>query len=218
MTILEVASVSDGNPHPILAAHRLSRKGKVVTERCVLRLTADGLELVEIAPGVDLDRDILALMQFEAQIATHLKTMDQRIFHEDPMGIKDDILQPPLAARFTYDAEENLFYVNFEGLEIKTAEEISAIEDEVGRRLQPVSRRVNAVVNYDNFVIAPGLMDDYTDMVRRLVEIHYADVTRYTTSTFLRMKLGEALERRNVSPYIYESREEAEQRLQQGDA
>ena len=119
----------------------------------------------------------------------------------------------PLEARFSYDAEENLFYVNFEGMEVSKVEEISAIESEVRTLLEPLGRRVNAIVNYDNFHIAPGLMDTYTEMVRRLVDTYYADVTRYTTSTFLRMKLGEALERRNVSPYIYESREEAEARL-----
>jgi propionate CoA-transferase len=46
-------------------------------------------------------------------------------------------------------------------------------------------------------------------MVQYLVDRYYCATTRYTTSTFLRMKLGDALSRRDVAPHIYESREEA---------
>jgi len=57
------------------------------------------------------------------------------------------------------------------------------------------------------------LDDEYTDPVKDLEERFYAGGTRYTTSTFLRMKLGESLEKRNVAPHIYESREEARKAL-----
>jgi propionate CoA-transferase len=50
-------------------------------------------------------------------------------------------------------------------------------------------------------------------MVKYLVDQYYTGVTRYTTSTFLRMKLGDALQRRDVAPHIYESSEEARQAL-----
>ncbi|HRC60488.1 MAG: acyl CoA:acetate/3-ketoacid CoA transferase [Propionivibrio sp.] len=63
-----------------------------ITERCVFRLVADGLELIEIAPGVDLERDILAQMTFRPAISPQLKTMDARIFRDEPMDIRDDIL------------------------------------------------------------------------------------------------------------------------------
>ena len=84
------------------------------------------------------------------------------------------------------------------------------------RALKPAGRKVDAIVNYDNFSILPELVDEYSEMVTYLMEHYYADVTRYTTSTFLRMKLGEALQKRNVAPYIYESREEAHQALKTG--
>ena len=48
------------------------------------------------------------------------------------------------------------------------------------------------VVNYDNFYLAPALTDDYVALVRRLAERYYASVTRYTTSSFLRLKLSAA--------------------------
>jgi propionate CoA-transferase len=53
-----------------------------VTERAVFNLTAEGLELIEIAPGVDLNRDVLEHMSFRP-IIRDVKTMDPGIFKED---------------------------------------------------------------------------------------------------------------------------------------
>jgi propionate CoA-transferase len=58
-----------------------------VTERCVFRLTQHGLELIEIAPGVDLERDILAQMAFRPRLAADLRLMDARIFAPGPMDL-----------------------------------------------------------------------------------------------------------------------------------
>jgi propionate CoA-transferase len=63
-----------------------------VTERCVFRLTPDGLELCEVAPGVDLERDILAGMGFRPLIRPDLRLMDGRIFRDAPMGLRNDLL------------------------------------------------------------------------------------------------------------------------------
>ncbi|MEI7613944.1 MAG: acyl CoA:acetate/3-ketoacid CoA transferase [Betaproteobacteria bacterium] len=63
-----------------------------ITERCVFRLVESGLELIEIAPGVDLDRDILALMEFAPKVSPTLKIMDLRIFRDEPMNLRPDIL------------------------------------------------------------------------------------------------------------------------------
>jgi propionate CoA-transferase len=58
-----------------------------ITERCVFRLCAEGLELTEIAPGVDLDRDILAHMDFKPVMRTPPVLMDARIFGHGKMGL-----------------------------------------------------------------------------------------------------------------------------------
>ena len=63
-----------------------------ITERCVFRLVESGLELIEIAPGVDLEKDVLALMEFRPAISPNLKTMDERIFCDAPMGLRSEIL------------------------------------------------------------------------------------------------------------------------------
>jgi propionate CoA-transferase len=63
-----------------------------ITERCVFRLVDVGLELIEIAPGIDLERDILDQMAFRPAISPTLKTMDPRIFRDESMGMRDDML------------------------------------------------------------------------------------------------------------------------------
>ena len=58
-----------------------------LTERAVLKLTPDGLMLTEIAPGVELEQDILAQMEFRPLISPELREMDHRIFQAGPMGL-----------------------------------------------------------------------------------------------------------------------------------
>ena len=180
-----------------------------VTERCVFRLMPDGLQLVEIAPGVDLERDILAHVGFTPVIDGDPKPMDERIFRDEPMGLKDDLLSVPLEARFTFDAERNIFFINMEGMSIRTPDEAEAISAEVEKRLAAVGGKVAVAVNYDNFYLAPDLADTYASAVRSLAERFYESVTRYTTSSFLRLKLSGHLSERGLSPHIYESRQEA---------
>jgi propionate CoA-transferase len=60
-----------------------------VTERAVFRTSDQGLELIEIAPGVDLERDVLGQMGFRPKISEDLKTMDERIFRNGRMGVGD---------------------------------------------------------------------------------------------------------------------------------
>jgi len=90
-----------------------------------------------------------------------------------------------------------------------TKDNVDAIRTQVEKHLAPLGKRVFGVVNYDHFTILPDLMDAYSNMVKDVVDRFYSGVTRYTTSSFLRMKLGDSLERRNVAPHIYESSDEA---------
>ena len=179
-----------------------------ITERCVFSLSPGGLELVEIAPGIDLQRDIISQMEFVPIIKSPPRLMDARIFDSKPMGLRAMLLRLTLGERFSYDADKNIFFINFEGHKVTSADDVEAIRAEVELALSGLTVRPHAIVNYDNFSIAPEVIDAYSDMVTGLVSRYYSDVTRYTTSSFLRMKLGEALHRRSVATYIYESPEE----------
>jgi len=72
---------------------------------------------------------------------------------------------------------------------------------------------VPALVDYDNFTVLPDVLDAYTDMVRDVATRRYSRVTRYTTSAFLRAKLGDALLERGVAPHIFESVADARKHL-----
>ena len=184
-----------------------------ITERCVFRLGEEGLELTEIAPGIDLERDILARMAFRPVIRGAPRLMDEAVFRDAPMGLRERMLAIPLARRLTYAPEQNIFFINFERLAIRSAQDIDDVRAEIEKTLAPIGKRIYAIVNYDNFSISPELVDAWSDMVKRLVEKYYWGVTRYTTSSFLRMKLGDALAHRGLAPHIYESAEEAHHHL-----
>jgi acyl CoA:acetate/3-ketoacid CoA transferase len=58
-----------------------------VTERCVMKLTPQGLVVTEVAPGVDIERDILGQAGIPLAIANNVRQMDAALFHEDRFGL-----------------------------------------------------------------------------------------------------------------------------------
>jgi propionate CoA-transferase len=72
-------------------AEREGRAAIFVTERAVFRAVGGTLELIEIAPGIDIERDIIPFMAFQPRVAANLKLMDARIFRPEPMGLLADI-------------------------------------------------------------------------------------------------------------------------------
>ena len=211
--------------HPLLSGLPAARakKGKVVLAEEAVRVIRDGdtiatggfvgIGFADSDPNWPVPAD-LSIMDFRPITKGSPRLMDARIFRPEPMGLKEDLLTLTLEERLTYDAEENLFFVNFEGFAVKTALEVQEIKDAVEKIVAPLSERVYTIVNYDNFTILPDVVDEYTDMVKHLVDNYYSGVTRYTTSTFLRMKLGDALKKRDVAPHIYESGDEARKALE----
>ncbi len=184
-----------------------------ITERCVFDLSPQGLRLIEVAPGVDIERDILAHMEFVPSIPQPPRLMDARIFQTAPMGLRDQLLSMPFEQRFFYDHQQNVFFINFEGHTVKSLDDVAAIAAAVTDRLRPLGHKVYTIVNYEKFSIAPDILDDYLAMVTGLMDNYYSAVTRYTTNGFLKIKLGDALKQRQVAPHIYETADEARQYL-----
>ncbi|MEY3123838.1 MAG: hypothetical protein RLZZ573_358 [Pseudomonadota bacterium] len=164
-----------------------------VTERCVFHLAGSvehpALELIELAAGADLQRDVLAHMEFLPLISPQLKMMDPALFATDTMGLRARMLATPLAHCLELDREHRLLFINFEGLSIESQDQIDTIETLVCQLLEPLGERVAVVANYDSFLIPPPLMESYTGMVQRLTQRFYSRVTRYGTGGFLKARL-----------------------------
>ena len=71
-------------------ANQIQQPVLYITERAVFELRPEGVTLIEIAPGIDLQTQILDQMEFKPLIDDDLKTMDSRIFRDEPMGIRND--------------------------------------------------------------------------------------------------------------------------------
>jgi propionate CoA-transferase len=158
-----------------------------VTERCVFRLTPNGLELLEVAPGIDIYRDILAHMDFKP-IVNDPRPMDPRIFGTEPMGLRDRLSAMPLEQRFSYDPKLRMLFIDLRQLTIGSNSDIERVKAEVERRVQPLGHRVYAIVNYRGCKIDAAVLDNYRRMVEALEETYYIDVTRYGLSDFLEPK------------------------------
>jgi len=164
-----------------------------VTERCVFELTPQGLALTEVAPGIELQRDILDHMAFTPIVTPAPRAMDARLFRAEPIELRHQLLDPDLPRRIHYDAGRDTLFLNFQHLQVKSAADIEAIRAQVSSLCAALGHRVEAVVNYDGFQIAPGLEDQYAAMAREMTERWYARVTRYASGAFKRMKVGRAL-------------------------
>ncbi len=180
-----------------------------VTERCVFQLKPKGLELIEVAPGIDIGRDILAHMDFKPIINEPLP-MDPRIFIDEPMDLISDLLNLNLPERVSYDADRNILFVNLEGWHARTKRDIDDLHKIMINACANLGRRVNAVFNHEGFRISESVLDDYADMIQQMMEHYFAKTTRYATSAFLRLKMKEALSKRGIAPHIFERKEDAD--------
>lgn len=189
-------------------AARRSQEVYYITQRCVFKLGADGVVLTEVAPGIDLDHDILALLPFTPAIDGP-QAMDRAIFQPRPMELRDRLLDMRIQDRISYDPVKNVLFLNYAGLHVRTQADLDEIKHAVEQVLKPLGKRVYAVVNYEQFVADDAIADAYMDLVKYVEENYYLKVSRYTTSGFLRVKLGKELGKRAVTSQVFASDEEA---------
>jgi propionate CoA-transferase len=184
-----------------------------VTERCVLRLIPEGLVLSELAPGLDLERDVLAHMDFRPLLPQDPQPMEAALFAPERMGLRERLQQRPMAERLRFDAQHGVLFLDLSHLRLRTAEQLAALEALVAQHLLGLGRQVDGVVNYEQFEVVPELAEAYTAWVARVAARHYRRVTRYGQSAFLRAQLGPALALRGLPDGVAADAGEALRRL-----
>ena len=197
------------------SGRRAGREGRTVlyvTERCVFALREDGLELVEVAPGIDLRRDVLDLLPFQP-IIFDPRPMAPALFRPGVMGLRDRLSDIGIEDRISYTAQTNTLFLDFSGMRVKNQADLERIKVAVEGTLKPLGRRVTAIVNYDSFWVDPDIADQYMDLVRYVESNYYEKVSRYTTNGFLRIKLSRGLEARKITSDVMHSYVEASETL-----
>ena len=203
-----VAQVTFNGP----AAAAQGKEVLFVTERCVFRLTPAGLALTEIAPGADVELDVMKRLPIRLP-TDGVQPMDPALFQPRPLGLRDRMLDVHIDQRLSYDPTSNTVFMNYAGMRVRNAADIDVIVAAVDHLLGPLGRRVNCIVNYEGFSVDDEAMAAYMDAVRYVEKTYYLKVSRFTNSGFLRMKLGKELERREVSNQVFQTRHEAERNL-----
>ncbi|MFC1680485.1 acyl CoA:acetate/3-ketoacid CoA transferase [Pseudomonadota bacterium] len=196
---------------------RAGREGRAVlyvTERCVFTLREDGLELIEVAPGVDIHKDILDQLPFEP-IVNNPKPMMPSLFHSDVIGMRESISDIGIEDRVHYDPGSNTLFLDFAGMRVKNLQDLDRIQVAVESTLKPLGRRVISIVNYDSFWVDPDITDKYMDLVQYVEDNFYLKVSRYTTNGFMRIKLSRGLEERRISSDVVHDYVEARKSLKE---
>jgi propionate CoA-transferase len=169
-----------------------------VTERAVFRRTgkSEVIELVEIAPGVDLQKDVLDLMEFKPVISPNLRQMDSRIFMKEKMRALSEFFGS-LEDRCTYHPNDHIMYLDLCGIALNEEDDVNWLFTGLNDILKPLvdaKGRIDMVVNYDGFDLRKGLEDSFGEQVILLERDLYKSVKRYSGQSFRRAQLGRNLQ------------------------
>ena len=157
--------------HRTFSGNYASKRGcpvLYVTERCVFRLTEQGMELVEVAPGINIARDILAYMDF-APLVRAPRLMDARIFAPEPMGLRERMLTMPIENRVSYDTKFKMLFLDFRQLSIKSEGDVQRIKVAVEDCVEPFRHSINGIVDYRGCAIEPSVLDSYSRTIDALI-------------------------------------------------
>eukprot|EP00808_Paulinella_micropora_P031230 g26592.t1 len=160
-------------------------------------------ELLEIAPGVNLEMDVLDQMGFIPKISPFLSEMDPAIFREEPMGLKERMFGKDMEQRCTYNHKDHVLYLDMSGYVFNTREIIDQEKNALEKILQKICRdkgKVDVLANYDNFDCRVALEEYFRKQVAYLQNKYYKSVSRYTTIPFRRNALATAIGIASLSP------------------
>lgn len=180
-----------------------------ITERCLFKLTKKGLELIEIAPGIDLQKDVLDKMAFAPVVAANLKTMDERIFLPQPMKIRKDE-KVSFEDRILFEQATNTMYINLEGIVIHNVAEVKEIDEALVEQFEQIEEKFKVVINYDNFHLADEAEEEFFAMVKRNQK-YFLSSTRYSTNAFFRRHIGTKFQK--INAVLYANSKEAREHL-----
>lgn len=172
-----------------------------VTERCVFELSPRGLVLSEVAPGMDIDENILSLLPFDV-IVDDPQPMHVPLFAPDLIGLRDRMLDIRIEDRLHYDSETNTVFMDYSGLHVRTVEDLDQIVTAVDAILGPLEHRVHSIVNYDRFLLDENVEEAYADLVEYVVDRYYLSVSRHATSGFTRLRLQSEFAKRNIEAIV----------------
>ena len=161
---------------PGARAARLGQPVLYVTERCMFELTEDRLRLAEIAPGIDIEPGILALMQFQP-ILEDVAQVDGRIFVDKKMGLRIDLLHLDLRMRVALDVSKDTLFLNFEKMRIRSMEDVELVKRAVEAVCASHPSKGDVIVNHDDCRIGDDVVADWAVMVAALHEQYYLDVS-----------------------------------------
>lgn len=168
-----------------------------VTERCVFSITPEGLELIEVAPGIDIDRDILAHMDFTPIMRT-VKTMDPKIFQDQSMGLHTEMMELPIDKRIVLDRDLNRLTINLRSYTVSSKIDVLQIKKQIEKLCEEHKQPVDMMAFYDGFEIRNGLKEDYSNMIAAIDKRYYKSLVHYTRDPFIRLKFGAELKKRDV--------------------
>ena len=185
-------------------AVRRGQKVYYVTERAVFRRSAeqDTIELIEIAPGVDLKKDILDQMDFKPAVSPNLRVMDRRIFCDTKMKAIKEFFGS-LEERCNYHSDDHVMYLELFGITLNSQEDVDWFFGSLRDILRPLVDKkgpIDMVVNYDGFDLSSGLESYYGDAVAAIEGDLYKSVKRYTGHAFRKAQLKSQLSMNDWDP------------------
>lgn len=170
-----------------------------ITERAVFVRSGNKLgniTLTEIAPGIDLQKDVLDQMDFAPVVSPDLKIMDRRIFRDVPMGALSEMFGS-LPDRCTYHASDHTLYIDMFGITVESEADIWSVVNGFKAVIAPLTEKlgpIDVVSNYDGFDIRQGLEDEYSRALKEVLEKpYYKSIKRFAGKVFKRASLGEKM-------------------------